>query len=541
MTTEAVPVESLVDDQPWWLSRGALLAWWILAGIALGFAVGVPPVQRTQEARVLETAREMMGRGFRGYMVPVLNGNLRVRKPPLAYWLAAGAYKIGGVSETAGRVPTVMLGWMTILVTFLGERWLFGTRAGFFAAGTLLTSYLFFRHTRLAETDAPAMFFVTVAVLAYWRGALAEGLAQGFWWFQLGAAGTALAVMSKGPPGFYPPLFLAAWCAVRREWKPLARLVMSGAPLTLIVLAAPWFIYVLKAVGIEQWKKESDELLGGEGHGGIFLVYFPMLIQATAPWFLVVVGAIVAAFLKIRGDWRLQGVLLWTGEVFVPLCFVGNKQNHYLTTLMPPLMILSGWWLDWVLRSAGKDVAGRGRVPLLDATMLLVVVAIPAILVGARMIKGWIGFYDVSLAILLAAALVFVGSVYLLRGITTATIAFIFAALIVIVPAVGVWVPLTEPGNSRTVARELTRRFGSGPYCFYGSSFSLPLCFNLKSEIPLARRPSDLETLAAKTPGLVVISQTKSEKAPPTPPADFVQQPPDIEVPKQTFRIYKRP
>src|SRR5690349_2688035 len=104
MTTQAEPVQS-VDQivRPRWLSRGALVVWWVLAGVVLGFAVGVPPVQRTQEARVLETGREMLGKDFRGYMVPMLNGQLRVRKPPLAYWLAAGAYKIGGVSEGMGR------------------------------------------------------------------------------------------------------------------------------------------------------------------------------------------------------------------------------------------------------------------------------------------------------------------------------------------------------------------------------------------------------------------------------------------------------
>jgi len=173
--------------------------------------------------------------------------------------------------------------------------------------------------------------------------------------------------------------------------------------------------------------------------------------------------------------------------------------------------------------------------------MLVVVVAVPAILVGARMIKGRISFFDVALAVLLVLALVVVGLIYWRRGIASATIAFMVAAAVVIVPAVGVWVPLSEPGNSRTVARQLTRRFGAGPYCYYGTSFSLPLCFNLRSQIPLARGPRELEVLSAKTPGLVVIVQSKSERAPPPVPPDFVQQAPDIEVPKQIFRIYKRP
>jgi 4-amino-4-deoxy-L-arabinose transferase-like glycosyltransferase len=548
MTVQAAEVSSAVG-RPWWLSRVSMGVWWVLGGLVLTFAIGVPPVQRTQEARVLETAREMLGGGVRAYMVPVLNGNLRVRKPPLTYWLAAGAYKIGGVSEAAGRLPTGIMGWLTLLATYLGAQWLFGRRAGFFASGTLLTSYLFFRHTRLAETDAPAMLFVTAGVLALWRGAVEHDAgtrghgdgtnSRGFWWFHSGAVATALAVMAKGPPGFYPPLFLLGWCVVRRQWAVLFRFLTSGALLTFAVIAAPWFIYILKYVGIEQWKKESDELLGGDGHGGTFLVYFPQLIQATAPWFLIVIGAIVAAFRDLRGDWRLQGMLVWVGAVFVPLCFVGNKQTHYLMTLMPPLMILSGWWLDWVL-GPNREQESRRRVPLLDATMLVALLGVPAILVGGRMIKGRIGFYDVALAVLLVLAFAFVGLVYLRRGLTGATVAFIVAAAVAFVPAVGVWVPLSESENSRTVARELKHRFGDGPYCFYGSSFSLPLCFNLRSQIPLARGPQEVEAIASRAPGVVVIAKFKSNTAPPPPPIAFEQQSPDIDVSGQSFRIYKR-
>jgi 4-amino-4-deoxy-L-arabinose transferase-like glycosyltransferase len=563
MRIEAAEVKTEVVG-PWWLSRGAMVVWWVLAGVALGFAVGIPPVQRTQEARVLETAREMLGKGFGGYRVPVLTGQSRVRKPPLAYWLAAGAYKIGGVSEGVGRTPTVIMGWLTLLVTFLGAHWLFGRRAGFFACGALLTSYLFFRHSRLAETDTPAMLFVTVGVLAFWKGALEEDKEtrrqgdretlgwKGFWWFHLGAMGTALAAMSKGPPGFYPPLFLVFWCLVRGNWKPLVRLLRSGAVLTLAVIAAPWFIYVLKVVGLEQWRKESDELLGGDAHGGFFLVYVPHLIQATAPWCFVVGGSLVAACQRVvrfshgrpwvrwdrETDRRLQGMLLWVVAVFAPLCFVGNKQVHYLTTLIPPLMILAGWWLDLVLAQGSREESSP-RVPLLDLTMLAAMLAVPAIFVAAKTTKGHLGFYDVAVAVLLSVALMIVGLVYWRRGLTSATIAFMIGAAVVFVPAVGVWVPLAEPGNSRMVARRLTRRFGSGPYCFYGSSFSLPLCFNLRTEIPLAGNPEELEDLAARMPGVVVIVQSKGEKAPPPVPAEFVQLPPDIEVPKQTYRIFK--
>ena len=120
------------------IPRRVLLGCWAGSLVLLLAFVGGPPVQRTQEARVLETAREMLGQPWRAWLIPQLNGDLRLRKPPLPYWFAAAAYKVGGVNETAGRVPTAVIGWLTLGVTFLAAERLFGTRAGFFAAATLL-------------------------------------------------------------------------------------------------------------------------------------------------------------------------------------------------------------------------------------------------------------------------------------------------------------------------------------------------------------------------------------------------------------------
>src|SRR5436190_11120232 len=71
------------------LSRPALLALWIASLALLLCGLGSAPVRRTQEARVLETAREMVGEDFRRWLIPHLNGRVRLEKPPLAYWLVA--------------------------------------------------------------------------------------------------------------------------------------------------------------------------------------------------------------------------------------------------------------------------------------------------------------------------------------------------------------------------------------------------------------------------------------------------------------------
>ena len=64
-----------------------------------------------------------------------------------------------------------LLWWLLIIVLVIAVlNWLFGRRAGFLSAATILGSFYFARHTRLAETDVPAMLFVTLASYALWRG-----------------------------------------------------------------------------------------------------------------------------------------------------------------------------------------------------------------------------------------------------------------------------------------------------------------------------------------------------------------------------------
>src|SRR6476646_4061631 len=72
---------------------------WIAAGALLVALLPMASVDRAQEARVLEVAREMVQMAStRAWLIPHLNGELRLQKPPLAYWLAAGSFEIFGVS-----------------------------------------------------------------------------------------------------------------------------------------------------------------------------------------------------------------------------------------------------------------------------------------------------------------------------------------------------------------------------------------------------------------------------------------------------------
>ena len=527
------------------ISTRAIAIAWIFAGLSLFCFLERPPVQRTQEARVLETARQMRGTGWQGWLLPKINGSLRLQKPPLAYWTAAISYDLTGrVNNFVGRAPTAIFGWLTLGITFATANWLFDRRTACLSAGCLLCSYLFFRHERLAETDAPAALFVTLAVFSWWKAVDRPGAGASLW-FNVGAVATALAVLFKGGPGAFPPLFLVTLICLRRRWGAFVDFARSGAPLVLVALALPWFVYARESADARQFRGEVDDLFSGNDHYAAFYNYFHLLLRASLPWVLLMPAAVVAAAwpalrsaaARVRGTWNESdrealenwmaspnaGLIAWPLVIFVPLCLIGNKQFHYLLPMMPPLMILVGRFLDRSIPNEGR------RVPpitgaLVDATLLLLpLIAAPLIFVGVRRTTGIVTSLDYALVGGIGTALVFVAIAYLSRGRLAAVVVYLFACGMLLPVTVGIWIPSTEPDNPLRLAHQVRAQLGDGPFIFYGRNYSLPLCYHLRMAIPTARTPEELEAEVARSPGLIVIGQTKNRRGPPPMPPGFVE------------------
>src|SRR6516225_11283259 len=77
------------------------------------------------------------------YIVPYFNGELRVDKPALLYWLQVGAYRLFGINEFAARLPSALAALLTVLLCYeLGQR-MFGPSTGL-AGGLILSTSVAF-------------------------------------------------------------------------------------------------------------------------------------------------------------------------------------------------------------------------------------------------------------------------------------------------------------------------------------------------------------------------------------------------------------
>jgi 4-amino-4-deoxy-L-arabinose transferase-like glycosyltransferase len=519
-----------------WLSTPVLAALWVAAGLLLVWGQGRIPLERTQEARVLEVAREMIHQNFDGWMIPHANGTERLHKPPLTYWLSAVSYEVFGVSLEAGRLPTAIAGWLLFGVVYRGVGWLFGRRAAFFAALALFASFLFGKFFRLAETDPLSALFTTAATFFLWRGVEAAGEGSGFrvqgsgedekgdegtkvrgrvglggrrseyLWYHAAGAALGLALLAKGPQVAFPLLFFVCYVAARRRWGCLGRLILSGAPITFAVVGLPWWIYVYLTRGAARWKAEIEIAAEGEGHPAWFYVYIPYIIYGVAPWCAFVVAGIVESFRRVKRDWRHQGVLLWAGTIIIPLCFTGNKQFHYLIPLMVPLMVLCGWLISevWVRREDKGFLLAMRRLLLATilACLLVPVAVVMAPKVNLHVIRplDW-GVAGIMLVVGLGAL-----SAFYFGSLRRAFGVFAACCVVSMVLLSGWWMPSMDDGSWDRTEAFFQRETGDRPAVYYcqAATGNLRFSYILRRVVPVIDNPADLEAWLKKKPDTVV-------------------------------------
>ncbi len=243
------------------------------------------PIYILDEAKNAECAREMMER--KDFIVPVFNGELRTDKPPLHYFFMIASYKIFGVNEFAARFFSVIMGLLTIFITFFFTKKYFNAFTAFCCVLVLVASTHFLFEFRLAVPDPYLIFFISLGLFAAFNWLHQNKIIH----LYIAAASLALATLAKGPVAIaLPGLCVLTWIIIKRKWKELFTWHLIPAFLVLCMLALPWYYAVDKATHGE-WtngffiennlNRFADPQ---EGHGWFFLVTVLFVLIGLLPF-----------------------------------------------------------------------------------------------------------------------------------------------------------------------------------------------------------------------------------------------------------------
>ncbi|MGF1620125.1 MAG: ArnT family glycosyltransferase [Rhodomicrobiaceae bacterium] len=133
-------------------------------------------------------------------------------KPPLIGWLIRGATELCGQGEACIRSPSALIHAATAMVIFAIGRQLYSPRIGFWSGLTYATLPGVSLSASLISTDAPLLFFVSLALLAV----LKMRDSQGWGWALLFGVAVGLGFLSKYAMVYFL-LCLGLWLAWRRD------------------------------------------------------------------------------------------------------------------------------------------------------------------------------------------------------------------------------------------------------------------------------------------------------------------------------------
>lgn len=330
-----------------------------LAVVLLWLHNGDMPFWDQDEAAYAGFALEMPKTGQ--WWIPDFLWSELHRKPPLQFWLMAGAMQSFGWGEFGARLPSSVAVLATGIVVWRWGKEIWGEAIAQRAMGLIFTSLLFPLFGKVALTDSLLVSLETVAMLAMIRAILTP---HWVWpWWLWGAV--ALGVLTKGPPILV--LVLGSWGL---WWLGAG----AGDRCALIALR-PWLFAPLSLIPFGIWLALTAAQDGGNfahwlwdwyiahrvsggvvfGQWGLPGYYLLLFILAFLPWF----PWLWAALIYQAGAWKLPEQLpltAWLAAGWLLYELLPSKLPSYALGAYPTVAILiaqASWmpmlmtWVRW--------------------------------------------------------------------------------------------------------------------------------------------------------------------------------------------------
>jgi len=396
------------------LPRHGLLALLVAVLLFAAVAPTLPWLEFSSGSENLLAATVVEMHAGSPWLLPSLNGEPRVRKPPLPAWVAAALVPRSIIADLdspddafrhaayrrfawALRWPPLLMSCLIVLATYELGRTLVDARFGLLACVVCASSLLLLRYGRSATTDIHLALWVTATNLC-----LTKVIFQSRTWPFLPLAGFAagLAFMSKGPVGLAQSVlpvitFLVAQRLIARNQSPLTSRSLSryrsfgmttAALGVFIAVAAPWFVYVLRTVP-DAWAVFKTEVTRD---GATTLAADPwhnyfVIVALAAPWVVFfIAGVAVCAVEWRRSPHKLFAVLLLIAPIVV-MSLVKDKNERYLLPMIAPLALVTAYAILPQLRPRMALNATEMWLARAHACVLLALAAgLPLVMSNAR-------------------------------------------------------------------------------------------------------------------------------------------------------------
>lgn len=294
------------------------------------------------ESRNFITAREMVQDGC--WLIPTMNGEIRIAKPPFPTWITAIAYKFSGTEENVGilRIPAAL---STTLMIFLFFGFVFSLTKNkslaFVSSIVLATSFLIIKMGKTASWDIYTNVFMVGALYFLLKSR------EKIFYSWIAGIFFGLSFMSKGPVSVFAmfiPFIISYFIIYKVKIKELNIKKIAAFLISSLIIGGLWYAYIYGVhsdVAVKIAKTESESWLNRHTKPFWYYLDFPIF---SGVWLVFVVMSLFKGKVeKIIEDIKVyRFTLLWMVVSLVLISILPEKKERYLLPVVIPAAALVG-------------------------------------------------------------------------------------------------------------------------------------------------------------------------------------------------------
>lgn len=308
-------------------------------------------VTDTAESNYALTAGEMVRSG--DWISPQIYGQYWYDKPILYYWELSFSFLTLGISEFSARLPSALMGCLSVLLTCWFGRQIYGLRAGITAALIEGTSVEFWILSKAVITDMTLFFFLSACIAFFWLGYTRS---RNFYYISYLAA--AMAVLTKGPIGLVlPGLAILLFLCWMKNWRELLHLRLISGLSLFIVTGCTWYLlmyhlhgdaFITGFFGVHNFLRAT---VPEHAEADVWYFYPAMFLIGFFPWNFVLLTGLWKRWKEKSLSFKNASPVtlwlsLWAIVIFIVFQLVATKYTTYTFPMLFPLSLLTARMME---------------------------------------------------------------------------------------------------------------------------------------------------------------------------------------------------